>query len=165
MQSQTNVRSIVRKIATLRFTVHRFRTLREKKFSIQENIKYLHKQREQSMYRNEILTDKMNQIIQRRADIFESLQANPSSDTMNTIDYIIQMEYGLLERAFEEEQMLNKAKVLETEAFTIENTLQELQTQMKEWIQENETLCSSSGIPFSLEQCQKYLEDYQKETV
>lgn len=164
MQQPLTVRELSHKVAELRFKVHRFRTLREKRTVLQENMKYLNKQYEQSKRVSVVLKDKFNHVIQRRKDIFDSLQFNPTADALNTIDYIIQIDYGLMDRSCEEKEMLKRYKELESEAFILNTNLEELQEKLKTWIDENQDVCQSAGIPFSLDQCQRYIEEYQNET-
>jgi hypothetical protein len=163
MQQNITVRELSHKVAELRFKVHRFRLLREKRNSLKENMKYLHKKYEQSKRVSVVLKDKFNNVIQRRADIFESFQFTPTPDALNTVDYIIQIDYGLMDRFTEEQEMLQNYKDLQTEVILLNCYLEEIQENLKTWIDENEDVCQSSGIPFSLDQCQRYLNEYKEE--
>lgn len=164
MQQPLTVRELSHKVAELRFRVHRFRTLREKRTVLQENMKYLNKQYEQSKRVSIVLKDKLNHVIQRRTDIFNAVQFTPSPDALNTIDYIIQIEYGLMDRFCEEQEMYKRYKELESESLSLNNDLAEIQEKLKSWIKENQDICQSAGIPFSLDQCQRYIQEYQQET-
>lgn len=143
------VHHLSKNVAKLKYNITKSHDLRHKASKVQNKIDMLKRNYEQSKHVQYILYDKINHIINENKDILALHYVEEES--LESINYITQLEYSMYKRILNENDMLMYIERLKKEYVYIVHQMNETHLDMKQLIDANKVACEKANVPIPID--------------